>query len=104
MRRLNFLTVFLLSSLGAADIIIAPAQAQNWTLTSATNAEWAAVACSADGTKLAAVVFSDGIYTSTNSGASWQESGAPALYWDCIACSADGSRLIAAGDGNLGTS
>jgi photosystem II stability/assembly factor-like uncharacterized protein len=66
---------------------------------------WKGVACSADGTKLAAagVQFASGgtfgrggICISTNSGATWELSGAPNTYWTSIACSADGSKLVAA--------
>jgi len=44
--------------------------AQNWTLTSAPITNWTCVASSADGNRLVAV-YSSGIYTSTNSGATW---------------------------------
>ena len=43
-----------------------------WTLTSASyGVNWYAIASSADGSHLAAVVYGGGIYTSTDSGATW---------------------------------
>jgi photosystem II stability/assembly factor-like uncharacterized protein len=67
-----------------------------WTLIGApTSGEgYTSVACSADGTTIAAV---DGDYgISTNSGVSWETSPAPYAP-SVIACSADGTRLITAG-------
>jgi hypothetical protein len=58
-------------------------------------AQWYGIAASADGMRLAAVVYGGGIYTSTNGGATWTQSSAPYNYWDCIASSADGTRLAA---------
>ena len=62
---------------------------------------WRCITCSADGSKLAAVVggFSstDGyIWTSTDSGANWtRRISAGNRDWRGIACSADGSKLAA---------
>ncbi|MGB8370513.1 MAG: WD40/YVTN/BNR-like repeat-containing protein [Limisphaerales bacterium] len=76
--------------------------AQTWTQTSAsTNLNWGSVACSADGTKLAALA-SDiyGYYTSwvsTNSGATWTATSLPNTT-DVIGkllLSADGTKLVA---------
>jgi hypothetical protein len=54
------------------------------------------VAASADGSKLVAVSFGGGIYTSTNSGVSWmQVAGVPQNLWRAVASSADGTRLMA---------
>jgi hypothetical protein len=41
------------------------------------------------------VVYSGGIYTSTNSGATWTQTGAPGEYWYSVASSADGTHLVA---------
>jgi hypothetical protein len=80
----------------------------NWTSTSAPgNKDWFAIASSADGTQLAAVIYpgSGGIYTSTNSGSTWTNMGSAAASgaWTAIASSSDGTKLAAAwygvGDG-----
>ncbi len=70
------------------------AGAAGWTLTSATPFAGTALACSADGRKLAAV--GDGIYTSKDYGQTWT----PSLIWTGnvygVASSADGTSLAAA--------
>jgi hypothetical protein len=66
-----------------------------WHPTSAPQADWSAVASSADGFKLAAA-NTTAIYVSTNAGADWIPAGAPAGHWSYIASCADGSRLVAA--------
>jgi photosystem II stability/assembly factor-like uncharacterized protein len=60
------------------------------------NTNWQAVACSADKSKLVAVVYGGPIYISTNAGTSWQQTLAPLANWQVVASSADGTRLIAA--------
>jgi len=71
--------------------------AQTWTLTTAPSSSWQAVASSADGTRLVAVVFNGGIYTSADSGATWvQNTSAPVNRWASVASSADGLSLAAA--------
>jgi hypothetical protein len=72
----------------------------NWTQTSASSQYWYSVAASADGTKLAAVVYGGGIYTSTNSGTNWTQTTAPAVDWVSIASSADGTKLAAVATGS----
>jgi hypothetical protein len=72
-----------------------------WVQTSAPGEPyWSCIASSADGSKLAAVVGSDGgeaggIFTSTNSGINWNPTSAPTEMWLCIASSSDGSKLAA---------
>lgn len=65
-----------------------------WTAREA-NRNWRAVASSADGRTLVAVVYGGQIYVSTNYGASWT-----ARYttrnWQAVASSADGRKLVAA--------
>jgi uncharacterized repeat protein (TIGR01451 family) len=58
------------------------------------NRDWQAVASSADGSKLAAVVFGGRIYTSSDWGVTWtaRESS---RYWFSVASSASGTRLVA---------
>ncbi|HEY1664015.1 MAG TPA: hypothetical protein VGI03_16470 [Verrucomicrobiae bacterium] len=75
---------------------------QSWTASFGV-ANWTAITCSADGTKMAAGYNINGtsggyIYTSTNSGATWssQNFSSGAAYWSAIASSADGTHLIAA--------
>jgi hypothetical protein len=73
-----------------------------------------AVAASADGTKLVAVVnagslCSDGIFTSLDSGTTWITNSIPDVYFlgggsTCVASSADGTKLVAAlGNGPIFT-
>jgi hypothetical protein len=46
----------------------------------------------------------DGIYISTNSGATWTSAGAPAVsWWGGVTSSADGSNIVALGDGAIWT-
>src|SRR5208282_1980808 len=73
-----------------------PVFAQNWIGTSAPGANWASVASSADGTKLVAADRSgEGIFNSTNSGATWTKTSAPYDYWASVACSTNGTKLVA---------
>src|SRR2546430_2306756 len=77
------------------------ASAQQWIQTGAPAVGWERMACSADGAKLVAVAWSDppgpenGIYCSTNYGATWQMSIAIPDYWKAVASSADGTKLVA---------
>jgi hypothetical protein len=67
-----------------------------WLQSSAPTASWQAVASSADGRKLAAVVQYGGIYTSTNAGGTWKQTSAPSTSsWQAVASSADGTNLVA---------
>ena len=83
----------------------------NWTLTSAPENGWTAVASSADGTTLVAVsgrlfaggnrsenlLYDGSIYVSSNSGKAWNLTSAPTNHsWFTVASSADGVRLVAA--------
>ena len=64
--------------------------------TSAGNRIWRKIVCSSDGTKVAAVAYSDFIYTSSNTGVTWtQQTTAGSRNWESIASSSDGSKLIA---------
>jgi len=65
---------------------------------------WIGVACSSDGTKLVAVAYDNGIYTSTNSGATWVSNSVPNEQWFSVASSADGTKLVAVGNGGIFTS
>jgi VCBS repeat-containing protein len=67
--------------------------AATWTARE-SNRVWFAIASSADGTKLAAVVDGGQIYTSTDSGATWTARESNRV-WRSIASSADGTKLAA---------
>jgi formylglycine-generating enzyme required for sulfatase activity len=68
----------------------------NWTQTAAPSAEWQFIASSADGSKLVALVYYGGIYTSTDAGVTWTQSSAPiAKDWYSASSSADGTKLAA---------
>jgi photosystem II stability/assembly factor-like uncharacterized protein len=60
-----------------------------------------AVASSADGTKLVAVVNSGQIYTSTDAGVNWTARDS-SRSWSDVASSADGTRLVATVDSGAG--
>ena len=71
-----------------------------WTrLSNAPNQPWQAVASSADGSKLVAVAYGGGIYTSTNSGTTWLSNNVPVKNWYSVASSADGAKLAAVTSG-----
>jgi photosystem II stability/assembly factor-like uncharacterized protein len=89
---------------GASNqIYISTNSGNSWTPTKAPNLpspEWYAVACSGDGTKLAAVVNeANAVYTSTNSGANWTSNYISDSFCYAVASSADGSKLVAASSG-----
>jgi hypothetical protein len=65
----------------------------NWTVR-ANIQNWYSVASSADGSRLAAVVFGGQIYISTNAGASWTARDRD-RNWVAVASSSDGSKLVA---------
>jgi photosystem II stability/assembly factor-like uncharacterized protein len=70
--------------------------AQTWTQTSAPETNWTAVACSADGSRIAAVTCCLGlVYLSTNSGMTWSSCNAPLTNYQSVSISADGATLIA---------
>lgn len=80
----------------ALGAVVQGVDAQTWQPTGAPGIGWRALACSADGTKLAATAWSAGIYTSTDGGATWTSNSLPCQNWNAIACSADGTKLLAA--------
>ena len=85
--------LLLLAALSALFIASDSASAQVWTPTSAPSANWYAVASSADGSNLVAVVYGGSIYTSTNSGTIWSATSAPNTNWASVASSADGTKM-----------
>ena len=85
-------------------VAVDPLPAQTWAPTSLPTNQWAAVASSADGTKLAVAGSVAGIYTSTNAGTTWMSNNATGGgEWESIASSADGTKLVAAGSGGIYT-
>jgi photosystem II stability/assembly factor-like uncharacterized protein len=62
---------------------------------------WSAVASSADGLGLAAVVNGGLIYTSADGGVSWSPAPVPATNWLAVASSEDGGTLAAVAGGGL---
>jgi hypothetical protein len=89
-------------------LAVAPseAHAQDLGPTSAPPAGWKALAASADGNRIVAVVLnSDGwgllqspLYTSADGGGTWILSSAPYDYWSTVASSVNGATLIAASE------
>jgi hypothetical protein len=80
--------------------LISDISAQDWTQSSAPLGNWIGVACSADGTKVAALTTLRGVCFSTNSGVTWQPTTPPTVNWSgggtSIALSADGRQLVLA--------
>jgi hypothetical protein len=62
---------------------------------------WSAVASSADGSHLAAVVNGGSIFVSTDGGAAWIVATVPTANWTSVAMSADGSKLVAGTSGGF---
>ncbi len=90
-----FIIIFILI---VTAITIFPNESQAvWTeRTSAGSRNWQSIATSSDGVKIAAVVDSGYIYTSTNSGATWTERiSVGQKLWRSIASSSDGTKLAA---------
>jgi photosystem II stability/assembly factor-like uncharacterized protein len=77
----------------SSGIFLSDDGGSTWTLGNAPGNMWLSVACSADGTTMAAV--GPAVYVSTNSGATWYPTASPSGSYISIACSADGTRLIA---------
>lgn len=80
--------------------------AQTWTLTGAPTNGWVSVACSADGSIVAAAAgqitvngttynTNGPIYISTNYGTTWAQANLPITNWTKVLLSADGSKLFA---------
>ena len=66
-------------------------------VTSPTVLQWNSVTCSADGTKLAAIPYTNAVYTSSNAGATWMTNAQPIPSSDyswSVASSADGTKLV----------
>ena len=68
-----------------------------WSQTSASTQKWTAIAMSASGTQMVAVVLGGGVYISTDTGSTWTLStSAPTSQpWIRVVSSADGTELVA---------
>ena len=86
---------------------LVPAYAVTFTQNGAPAQPWERAACSADGTKVAAVSggSTGSIYISTNGGGNWTPTSPTNANWSLIAASADGTKLAAViGAGSIFTS
>jgi hypothetical protein len=80
---------------GGGNIYVSKDSGGSWTPTSIARA-WNAVAASADGTRLVALLFGcECLYTSSDTGATWA-ARAETEHWQAVATSADGRMLAAA--------
>lgn len=88
---------FLLSF--ATLLAVSPVCAQIWTPTGAPSNYWAAVACSADGSRLigaTSISLTNGqILRSIDGGMNWSVTSAPNTPWKSVVSSADGTKLAA---------
>ncbi|WP_345739054.1 IPT/TIG domain-containing protein, partial [Prosthecobacter algae] len=75
-----------LGDLGPAGVV--------WTQRTSGFSSWSAITSSADGSKLAAVIFGGLIFTSADSGVTWTARDS-SRNWTSITSSADGSKLAA---------
>jgi hypothetical protein len=87
-------TILAAVNLSASQIYVSSSSGVTWR-TYGPVASWRGVACSADGTKMAASTFEGAIYTSTNSGVTWAVTSAPSNSWDSMASSANATKLAA---------
>jgi photosystem II stability/assembly factor-like uncharacterized protein len=97
----------LIAASAAGFVLTSTNAGKNWRTNDLPSWRWAAVASSADGTKLAvaasAVGSPGGIFTTTNGGNSWISNEVPAgVRWVSLGTSADGTRLVAGGRINEG--
>jgi photosystem II stability/assembly factor-like uncharacterized protein len=100
---MSFIKTFVKLALCGWPLVAQFAAAQTWNPTPIpVNIDWTSIACSADGTQVAALPYDypEGgpIYISTNSGATWAQSSAPSNLWSSIASSVDGRCLVAVGN------
>ncbi|MGB3009286.1 MAG: sialidase family protein [Candidatus Saccharimonadales bacterium] len=96
----TLLTAFVLMGSALAQIAQAAPGDYAWqkagTNLSGDQSYWQSIASSSDGSKLAAVVYSGSLYTSSDSGATWTEqTAAGSRNWYSIASSSDGTKLTA---------
>ena len=85
---------------GAPGLIASTNGGSSWSFV-ATPAEWADLACSADGDTLLALTDTSAVWLSTDAGASWDDITAdvtPSGYIEGLAVSADGDVLMVGGE------
>lgn len=90
---------------GTTQIYCSTNSGGNWNPTLSPSANWAAVACSADGTRLAGASAlrrgsPSGIITSPDGGNSWNSTTPPLDAFLALASSADGARLVVTSQGS----
>ena len=100
MKKFRVLALALALAILVTVVPASPANA-DYTLTSiyTSSKYWNGITASNDGTKIAAVAYQDGIYTSTDSGATFvnrTSAMSPQPAWNSIVSSADGRYLAAA--------
>jgi hypothetical protein len=94
----------LLAASSSGYISVSTNSGGTWFMGTNIEAGWSALACAADGSKMAAVMNVDGspVFVSTNCGVTWASAarvtGQPGAG---LACSADGSKLMLATGGRL---
>ena len=92
------------ASVSNVDVVVSNSAQVNVEIVNVLR-QWAAVASSADGTKLLAAVNGGKIYFSTNSGVWWSATTAPSTNWTALAYSDDGTTMLAlTGSGSVYTS
>jgi photosystem II stability/assembly factor-like uncharacterized protein len=85
----------------AAPIYVSTNGGATWTNTTAPLSTWQSVACSADGSRLAAVSAQGWVYTSSDGGGAWASNNLPTgITWSAVTSSADGTKLAIAGSGS----
>ena len=80
---------------GGGGIWISSNFGGTWVQTSSLQSNWLAVASSANGEYVVAVIYGGGIFTSANYGTTWTQASAPSGNWFAVAASADGSKFFA---------
>ena len=88
----------ILAGPGSIDPTTSGPAGSTWTPQASGNRAWAAIASSADGSKLVATVSGGQIYTSTNFGVSWiarESNRSWSALGSSVASSADGTKLVA---------
>jgi hypothetical protein len=90
---------------GGGGIYVSTNTGSNWILATNIDTSWENAVCSANGTKLAALMSSleNSVYVSTNSGGTWQktlsfQTPEPGESWMVSTC--DANRLLAEGVGS----
>jgi hypothetical protein len=87
--------------LGGDVLYVSHDSGVTWAPAAVPTGGWSAVASSAEGTVLMALMATnnrirpDSVFISTNSGANWSRAALPVAWWQGVACSANGAVLYA---------